>query len=113
MEKRTNGVWLKFTLTVSGLNVKRNELFLTDKNCKKDWPTRLSLYQKNLTDYVTLLNDGDTKKKVNNITKENYKQLQLIASRCEQKKQRTLSSRSFALTLLLVPAYTYCTLASQ
>ena len=45
-EKRTNGVWLKFTLTVSWLNVKRNELFLTDKNCKKHWPTRLSLYQK-------------------------------------------------------------------
>ena len=43
---------------------------------------------KNLTDYVTLRNDGDTKKKVNNITKENYKQLQLIASRREQKKQR-------------------------
>ena len=48
-----------------------------------------------MTDYVTLRNDGDTKKKVNNITKENYKQLQLIASRHEQKKtKKTLSSRS-------------------
>ena len=43
---------------------------------------------KNLTDYVTLRNDGDTKKKVNNITKENYKQLQLISSRREHKNQR-------------------------
>ena len=53
-----------------------------------------------MTDYVTLRNDGDTKTKVNNIAKENYKQLQLIASRREQKKKtkKTLSSRSFALT---------------
>ena len=28
-EKRTNGVWLKFTLTVSWLNVKTSELFLS------------------------------------------------------------------------------------
>ena len=55
-----------------------------------------------MTDYVTLRNDGDTKKKVNNITKENYKQLQLIASRREQKKtKKTLRSRSFALTAML------------
>ena len=53
-----------------------------------------------MTDYVTLRNDGDTKKKVNNITKENYKQLQLIASRREQKKtKKTLRSRIFALTV--------------
>ena len=56
-----------------------------------------------MTDYVTLRNDGDTKKKVNNITKENYKQLQLIASRREQKKtKKTLSSRSFALTIIII-----------
>ena len=56
-----------------------------------------------MTDYVTLRNDGDTKKKVNNITKENYKQLQLIASRREQKKKtkKTLRYRSFALTPFL------------
>ena len=41
-----------------------------------------------MTDYVTLRNDGDTKKKVKNITKENYKQLQLIVSRREQKKNK-------------------------
>ena len=61
---------------------------MTDKNCKKTLTDKTKFIPKNLTDYVTLRNDGDTKKKVNNITKENYKQLQPIASRREQKKNK-------------------------
>ena len=76
---------------------------MTDKNCKKPLTDKTKFIPKNLTDYVTLRNDGDTKKKVNNITKENYKQLQLIASRREQKKtKKTLSSRSLALTVITI-----------
>ena len=71
--------WLKFTLTVYRLNDKK--LLLTDKNCEEHWPTRRNLYKKlGELRNITQRHD-DTKNKVNNTTKENYKRWLLIATK--------------------------------